>query len=247
MNRITENKIILIKRKTRLEELIARFNTIEQARFYIEHLGSDFSDYLREDQKYKSEVNRAEQTLAGLGRLQIISREFLSNFVFGPHDTVVAIGQDGLVVNTLKYLSGQLLIGVNPDSDRWDGALLPFCVDDLSNIISDVFKSKRQIKTVSMAQAVLNDGQKINAVNDLFIGQKTHVSSRYQIRYGNSIENQSSSGIIVSTGLGATGWLKSIIAGAGGIISALKSDISKIKSLKQPPWNADYLYFSGHC
>lgn len=52
MERKTENKIVLIVRKTRLDELISRFNTLDQARFYVEHLGADFSDYLMEDQDF---------------------------------------------------------------------------------------------------------------------------------------------------------------------------------------------------
>ena len=44
----TENKVILVVRRTRLDELVARWNTLDQARFYVEHLGADFSDYLQE-------------------------------------------------------------------------------------------------------------------------------------------------------------------------------------------------------
>ncbi len=40
-------KIVLITRKRRLEELIERFNTRSQAKFYIEHAGGDFADYER--------------------------------------------------------------------------------------------------------------------------------------------------------------------------------------------------------
>ena len=32
-------------------------------------------------------------------------------------------------------------------------------------------------RDVTMAQAVLNDGQRLLAVNDLFIGRRTHVSA----------------------------------------------------------------------
>jgi len=53
MQPLTENKIILIIRQTRLDELISRFNTIGQAKFYIEHLGADFSDYQQENDIYK--------------------------------------------------------------------------------------------------------------------------------------------------------------------------------------------------
>jgi hypothetical protein len=33
MNRLTENKIVLVTRSTRLAELVVRFNTVRQARF----------------------------------------------------------------------------------------------------------------------------------------------------------------------------------------------------------------------
>ena len=44
MNRLTDNKIVLVTRPTRLAELVIRFNTVSQAKFYVEHQGADFSD-----------------------------------------------------------------------------------------------------------------------------------------------------------------------------------------------------------
>ena len=115
MRRLTENKIVLVTRPTRLAELIARFNTASQARFYVEHLGADFSDYQQEDENYQSAVTKVSATLDALGRVQKLDRALLPNFLFAPDDTVVVLGQDGLVANTLKYLNGQPVLGVNPD------------------------------------------------------------------------------------------------------------------------------------
>lgn len=244
MARLTENKVILIKRKTRLEELIARYNTIAQAKFYIEHLGSDFSDYVIEDGCYKNAISEAAKILESLGKVQVVDREYVSNFIFGEQDTVVVIGQDGLVANTMKYLENQLLVGVNPDPARWDGVLLPYTVKDLKLIIQDVFKKKVQVKEVTLAKAVLNDGQLIYGVNDLFVGQKSHVSSRYQIKIDNACENQSSSGVIVSTGLGSTGWLKSVIVGAANITYKSLGEKAYTYNAKNMEWNSDYLYYS---
>lgn len=244
MKRLTDNKIILVKRKTRLENLIDRYNTIQQAQFYIEHMGVDFSDYLAEDRNYKEAISSALETLEALGRVQMVDREFLPNFLFGKEDVVVAVGQDGLVANTLKYLTVQPLIGVNPDPARWDGILLPFAVSDLPLILPDVFQRKRRIREVTLAKAELNDGQVLYGVNDLFIGQKTHVSARYQIQLKGITEQQSSSGIIVSTGLGSTGWLKSIMAGAASIVSTAAHDRIDIKPGKNFGWDADCLYYT---
>ncbi len=244
MERLTENKIVLIKRKTRLEDLIARYNTIAQARFYIEHMGSDFSDYILEDEHYKQAISKAQAQLEELGRVQVVDREFVPNFIFGEQDIIVVIGQDGLVANTLKYLTKQVLIGVNPDPARWDGVLLPFTVADLKLIVPEVFRQRRPVREVSMAKAALNDGQTIYGVNDLFIGQRTHVSSRYRIQLGGRQEYQSSSGIIVSTGLGSTGWLKSILAGAVSIVNFSAEKPIGAGQMKKLPWDIDYLYFS---
>ena len=245
MDRSSENKIVLIVRKTRLDELITRFNTESQTRFYVEHLGADFSDYKREHENYRKSVLEAQRLLSPLGRLQTVDREFITNFIFGKSDTVVILGQDGLVANVLKYLNGQPVIGVNPDPDRWEGVLLPFSVPDLPKVIPDVFAGSRSIRKVTMAQAELNDGQILYGVNDLFIGPKTHTSARYELRTGDHSENQSSSGIIVSTGLGSTGWFRSIVAGATGIASRISGKKSHEKQQKGDfAWDADYLYFS---
>lgn len=214
------NKVVLVTRRTRLQELVAKYNTMEQAKFYIEHLGADFSDYIREDRIYQQAVQEAAQTAEKYARLQRIDRDFLPNMIFGKEDIVVAVGQDGLVANVMKYLDGQPLVGVNPDTARWDGVLLPFETGQLEQILLKVLGGNFQSKEVTMAQASTQDGQKMLAVNDLFIGQRTHTSARYDIIWNDQREYQSSSGIIISTGLGSTGWYKSVITQASGIAGA---------------------------
>lgn len=259
MKASSEHKLILVVRQTRLDDLLARFNTLEQARFYLERLGADFSDYRQEHDIYQAARQQLQRSLSSLGRLQVLERRFLPNYVFGQQDIVVVLGQDGLVANTLKYLSGQPVLGVNPDPQRWDGVLLPFEAADITQILPEVFKDRRPCKSVSMALAKLNDGQQLHAVNDLFIGQKTHVSARYLIRSGERQEQHSSSGIIISTGLGSSGWFKSLITGAQGIVQGMtapktaKGSLSKTQATQGKSkaeanhgmsWDADYLYYT---
>lgn len=236
-------KYVLVKRNTRLQDLIIKYNTVNQAKFYIEHMGIDFDDYLLEDQVYQKALKTCEETLITLGRVQVLSREFVPNYIFSPSDVVIVLGQDGLVANTLKYLDRQPVVAVNPDLSRWDGILLPFEVKDLRKILVDLTHQKRTVKEISIAQAILNTGQTLYGVNDLFIGQRTHVSSRYHIRIGQQGENQSSSGIIVSTGLGSTGWLKSVIAGASRTMESFMNQKQPVLETKMP-WHCDELVFS---
>ena len=237
-------RIVLVVRKTRLEDLIARFNTVEQARFYVQHLGADFTDYELEHRTYQSAVTSAETTLRRFGRVHRLDRGFLPNYLFAPDALVVVLGQDGLVANTLKYLAGQRVIGVNPDPARWDGVLLPFNVDDLATVTPEAQADKRTARSISMARASLSDGQVLHAVNDLFIGPKSHVSARYAISLDGKTETHSSSGLIVSTGLGSTGWFRSLLTGAAGIVG--QSSKSQVKKLREHgfPWDANYLHFT---
>jgi hypothetical protein len=48
------------------------------------------------------------------------------------------------------------------------------------------------------------------ALNEVFVGSRTHQSARYRLAFRGLEERQSSSGVIVSTGTGATGWALSI-------------------------------------
>lgn len=225
MDAAAERKVVLVTRRTRLEELVARYHTLAQARFYIEHLGADFSDYVREHEVYLEARRTTLASLENRGRHQVIERGFLPNFVFGDSDIVVALGQDGLVANTMKYLDGQPLVGVNPEPARFDGVLLPFQPTDLARILHEVEKDRRQAQSVTMAEAVLSDGQRLLGVNDLFIGPRTHTSARYEIELGDCKERQSSSGIIVSTGLGSSAWMRSIVTGSLAIAGAYGSEV----------------------
>ncbi|MDR0746930.1 MAG: hypothetical protein LBE89_03440 [Helicobacteraceae bacterium] len=216
-----DRRIVVITRETRLEKVLISQNTRSQAKFYIHSLGGDFDDYDMEDRQYHASVLDTRQRLEEIGAIQVLDRKYLPNFIFAPEDIVVAIGQDGLVANTIKYLNDQPIIGVNPDPDRWDGVLLPFTPKDAAKIAEDVITRRRKTQEVTMAKARIQNGQELLAVNDFFIGQRTHVSARYIIKHGGLKEPQSSSGVIVSTGLGSTGWMKSILAGASRISASV--------------------------
>jgi hypothetical protein len=116
-----------------------------------------------------------------------------------------------------------------------------------------------------MAKVTLNTGPTLYAVNDFFIGARTHISARYHIALGQQGENHSSSGVVISTGLGSTGWLKSLLTGAAaisqsfGTVLAGQSSQSVVAAKSQQQsarprvlqnlrtdfaWDADYLFFT---
>jgi NAD kinase len=238
-----DRKVIVVTRKTRLEELVERHLTVAQAKFYVEHLGADFGDYEREHAAYHTARRYVLQALEEHVLVQLVDRSFLPSFLFGPKDIVVALGQDGLVANTMKYLSGQSLVGINPDPRRYDGVLLPFTAADMPRLLPELLAERRPVKTVTMAHARLSDGQQLYAVNDLFVGPKTHTSARYEITLKDAKEMQSSSGIIIATGLGSTAWMRSILTGAAMLMRELRPGQPEVP-FTAVPWDAPYLRFA---
>lgn len=61
-----------------------------------------------------------------------------------------------------------------------------------------------------MVEAQIDGGLTLRALNEIFVGHCTHQSARYRVRLNGASERHSSSGLIVATGTGCTGWARSI-------------------------------------
>lgn len=223
---------IIVKNKTRLEALIERFNTAAQAKFYIERSGGNFEDYQAEHDIFHKSLSIMQRRLSTVIKNKIIDRSFLPSFLFSDSHVVIVIGQDGLVANTAKYVNDSPIIAVNPDASRYDGYLLPFNPANFIGAVESVIANKFNARSITFAEAALNDGQRLLAFNDLFIGAASHVSARYKIAYNDKTEEHSSSGIIVSTQAGSTGWLSSIFNMTFGMHQFIEKNDTKKKKVK---------------
>ena len=242
--RASYENIIIVTRKTELDELVARFNTRAQARFYLEQAGHAFDPIQSAHETHQAVLAKVKRAVPNAMKSQVIHRDIVPQFTFGQDDFVIAIGQDGLVSNTAKYLSGQPILGVNPDPERFDGVLLPFTEATFERSLKATLAGDAHTKQVTLAKAELADGQALLAFNDFFIGARSHVSARYTIEIDDRQEIQSSSGIIVSTGAGSTGWLQSIYAGAAGVIEALGGCVVPPPNGGRLAWDAEQLVYS---
>ncbi len=185
---------------------------------------AEFEDYEQEDALQRDVIDELEDELQFGLPVKRVERSFVPNFDFRTCEVVVVVGQDGLVANTAKYVGDLPIVAINPDPQRIDGVLLPFKVAQARTIVRRVLDGKHQQRSVTLAEAELNDGQKLLAFNDFFVGAASHVSARYVLEAAGRSEPQSSSGILVSTGAGSTGWLSSVFNMAGGISKFLFSE-----------------------
>ncbi len=203
-------RAVVVTRRSDLEGLVARHGTREQARFFLERRGQLIEEMERRHGKLESALRAVSQAIPAKWRRVRLTREDLSRFVFEPADVIVAVGQDGLVANVAKYLSGQPVLGVNPDPESYDGILVPHGAGEAERLLHAVAVEKCEIEERTMVDATSDDGQRLRALNEIFVGHRTHQSARYRLRFGRGEERQSSSGLIVATGTGATGWARSI-------------------------------------
>ncbi len=208
---------IIVRSKTRLEQLVERFNTKAQAKFYIEHSGMNFQIFEDEHEVFYAAFEKLNELVSVFKRYKVLERSYLPNYIFAPSDIIFVIGQDGLVANTAKYVKGQPIVAINPDEKSYDGILLPFNLSSVQAIIAKINKGNYSTKAVTMAKAEFNDGQTLLAFNDFFLGPKSHTSARYILKLGKREEQQSSSGIIISTGAGSTGWMSSVFNMVSGV------------------------------
>lgn len=238
------DRVVLVTRQTELEALIERFQTQSQAEFYLTQAGHDFKRIQTAHEAYASSLRAIKAAIGTDLKSIAIERRMLPQYRIEKSDVVVALGQDGLVANVAKYLDGQPLLAVNPDPKTIDGILLPVQVPVFGRAFARTLSGSAEIKSVTMAEARLSDGQSLRAVNDIFVGVASHVSARYRIRLDKASEEHSSSGLIVSTGVGSTGWLRSIYAGAIAIAHGLQPDQPKPPEPQPLPWDADRLIFN---
>lgn len=264
------DKIVIITKETQMDQLVRTFATKAQAQFYMaqtakaaapaasrpvmkksgsaknnqaQEVKSEFDEINIADNVYKNSLRKLQGSIPPGLKIQHIDWSFLPNFLFGEKDLVVALGQDGLVINIAKYLGEQPIVAVNPDPARYDGVLLPFTVNDFQHHFRRIVSGEFDVSAITIAKASLNDGQTIHGVNDIFIGPRSHISFRCSVSFMGKEEYQSSSGIIVSTGCGSTGWFRSIVEGARRISYGF-DNASPAKGQSRFPWDADHLYFS---
>ncbi len=204
-------RVVLVTRPSDLERFMALHATRGQAEFFLKQRGQSLSTLELLSEQVKSAITSAKLAVPNDWSVVDVLREDLDRFLFADRDIVVAIGQDGLVANLAKYLSGQPVIGITPAPAETEGVLTATPVDALSRLLPKVAEGDVDIQKRTMVEASLDNGQTLTALNELFIGHRSHQSARYLMKVNGREEFQSSSGVIVATGTGLTSWARSIL------------------------------------
>lgn len=204
-------RVVLVSRLTEYAALLAKHGTRGQAEFFLSTRGQNIKDLEVRDALQSRALTAARDAIPEDWCFVQVMREDLSRFLFSDNDIIVPVGQDGLVANLAKYLDGQLVVGVTPDPVSSEGVLTRHSVGALPSLLKGAAHADVDIQARTMVEANAGEGLSLLALNELFIGHRSHQSARYVVQASGSEEFQSSSGLIVATGTGLTGWAKSIM------------------------------------
>ena len=152
-------RIVVVHRRTELDELIARHGTRGQAGFFLGSRGRSLAEVDERDLAVRDALSTVTVAIPIDWRRADVERSDLDRFLFTPDDVVAVVGQDGLVANVAKYLDGQPVIGVNPEPDRNPGVLVPHAPEEFKSVLGAVASGAAVYETRTMVEASLDDGQ----------------------------------------------------------------------------------------
>jgi len=212
-------RVVVVHRRTELDELLAHHGSRGQAEFFLRTRGRSLEDVSARHAAVASALTEVSAAIPADWRRGVVERAELDRFVFSPEDVVVVVGQDGLVANVAKYLDGQPVIGVNPEPAVNPGVLVPCPPSSVGGLLRSVVDGSAVVGSRTMVEAVVDDGRSLVALNEVYVGHPTHQSARYRLVVDGQDERQSSSGVLVGTGTGATGWCRSVWQATGSSLT----------------------------
>ncbi|MFE5038088.1 hypothetical protein [Streptomyces sp. NPDC056683] len=206
-------RAVLVHRTTEYEELVTRHGTHGQAAFFLASRGRDMAEVADRHRRTRRALAEVTSAVPLAWRQARVERADLDRFLFAPEDVVVVVGQDGLVANVAKYLDGQPVIGIDTDPGRNPGVLVRHRPEQAPVLLASVGATATGADELTMVEAVADDTQRLVALNEIYLGTAGHQTARYRLGLegdGGVVEAQASSGVLVGTGTGATGWLRSV-------------------------------------
>ncbi|HZN20661.1 MAG TPA: hypothetical protein VFB84_21120 [Micromonosporaceae bacterium] len=205
-------RVVFVSRRSEMDELMARHGTRAAAAYFLRQRGRDLAEVTARHTALQAALTELGAAVPADWRRGHVDREDLPRFLFAPEDIVVAVGQDGLVANVAKYLSGQPVVGVDPEPERNPGVLVRFSPAAAGRLLPPLAAGAAAQQVRTMVVAALDDGQELVGLNEVYVGHPSHQSARYAIATADGRrERQSSSGVVAGTGTGATGWCASIV------------------------------------
>ncbi|HLD00566.1 MAG TPA: NAD(+)/NADH kinase [Candidatus Nanoarchaeia archaeon] len=201
---------ILVVYKKSLFELYTSGTADDNMRNYALNNSALLSSHNTQQKSIEAAVKAVEHK--GLN-YQLIYRGDLTQDIADKYSFVISVGGDGTLLDVSHFIKDTPILGLNSDPNSSIGYFCLATPETISHHLSDI----ETVKTTKMyrLQLILNDNQiPIPALNDILL---TPANPAEMMRYkltvdGVSIQRKGSttvrsSGIIICTAAGSTGWM----------------------------------------
>lgn len=135
---------------------------------------------------------------------------------FRGKDLIISVGGDGTVLNSSQYIIDRTpMLAVRSDR-RSLGVLCEIDAQDFEQALERIVRDDYEVQEWTRVEGRFGS-RRLFALNEVFVGARHNPSmARYEIVFGGKRETQMSSGIVITTGAGSTGWYANIPGSDGG-------------------------------
>lgn len=202
-------KIALVPKLTKVEWDMKRLNLTErELKEFYDKQGLNTMVIFDSHQIQKQGLNKIKSIFP---EIETVERDKCTRESMKPFDIILAYGGDNHFQYIAHRLTSQIILGVNSDPDRSDGALTSIAINELELYKERILNKKFSIEEWTRLKVQTN-GTIIEdlAISEVFIGEEKRFNmSRHILELNGQKEEQKGSGLIVSTGTGSTGWYNS--------------------------------------
>jgi len=188
----------------------------------MRRLKLDGKDLLRFYKKGNLDANKIIQShkrqKEGLSKLKslmpqsiFITRDELTKHIVKNSELVVSFGGDNHFLYVSHFVEDVPILGINSDPELSEGALTSVTAEGFEKYFSDLLEEDFKIEKWTRLNIYVN-GEELEfpAVSEVFIGESQRLlMSRHRLSYSGKSEEQKGSGILITTGVGSTGWYSS--------------------------------------
>lgn len=202
------SKIIIVPKMSKYEWDLHRYNlTHEQLIKKYAQDNIDADRILKSHDRQKESLNSLQKYFHNF---QFVSRENFTRETARNADIIIALGGDNHLQYVSHFIDSTLLMGVNSDTARSEGALTYFTAEDFEKILLKIEKDDFDIEEWQRLECILNGTSISLTTSEYFLGENARkFMSRHILKIGDKEEEQKGSGLLVSTGAGSTGWYDS--------------------------------------
>jgi len=241
-------KVVIIPKKSKYEFDKSRLglNEEELIEFYKKQ-GIRVERIKESHDKQEANLNKLKEIFH---ESRFIERDDFTKEIALEADLIISFGGDNHFTYLSHFIKNRPILGINSDSQRSEGAMTSARAEELKEVYEKLESGKYEIEEWPRLSVEVN-GQIVDtlAVSELFLGEGSRKEmSRNILEFKGVKEQQKGAGMIVSTGVGSTGWYLSATRYLEGDFEAFSRTENLAKFVMSEPYKgrtADYSLITG--